>query len=558
MDSMEARKSVRAKALTLGLAAIALMGGGCLSPSENTAPAGEEPAPITREQGMQTLEGMGFKRDGIEPVQDGFIVEGDIFIRLEDLAQPGPAAGPGPLAKTAQRSSSAVTSPNTIKFAIHSSMADWGIYVHQAVNNWNFLNTRVHIEVVTSGQNTTIYSDQDPACPESMRNQPNNIQGLGQLAYNGAVGTVICMNKDGSGSGDVKLRVAFITHEIGHTLGFAHSNDWDYPLIPGTPANDDHSIMNSSLLGGNQGYFTYDDMLAVERLYPSVKPLGGTDLDWDGKDDITAWRPSDGKWFYLTASSGYKGGFSLQWGQRGDMPMSDMEMNGDGRDDMVTWRPSDGYWRAKISNGTTRSIQWGQIGDIPLSNHDMDGDGKDDLVVWRWTEGKFYVLTSRSNYTQGGWYGWGQVGDIPVGGIDADRDGKDDWVVWRPTEGIFYVWYSANNFAGSSWFGWGQAGDIPVGSTDQDRDGKDDLTVWRPGNAYWYSLSSSGNFGWSQNFPLGARGDVPVIGTDIDQDGRRDIVIWRPRNLVGFDGIFFVKTSGSGFVTTLQYNWPPK
>jgi hypothetical protein len=538
----------------MGLAAGLIFLAGCLAPAEDPEPAAEEQTAGGRGQGLQVLQDMGFKPDQIRPVEDGFMVEGDMFYRLEDLT------APQPLAKTAQRARQAISNPppNTVKLAIHSSMADWGMWVHQAVNNWNSLNTRLHIEVVTSGQNTTIYSDADVACPLSLRNQAYNTLGAAWMSYNGVPGEAICMNKDGFSMQYIGVRVAAMTHEIGHTLSFEHTDNTSATLIPGTPTSDAKSIMNAITPTTATGIFTMADRLAAEILYPSVKPLGGSDLDWDRKDDMAVFRPRDGMWIYLSSVTGFQSGFTTQWGQRGDMPMEDMDMDGDGKDDFVCWRPSDGYWRAKLSNSPNRSIQWGQLGDVPLSNHDMDGDGKDDVVVWRWTEGKFHVLTSRSNFTQGAWYGWGQAGDIPVSGIDADRDGKDDWVVWRPNQGIFYVWNSANNFASSMWYGWGQAGDIPLGSTDMDRDYRDDLMIWRPGDANWWARTSSTNFNSSWVIPLGARGDTPLIGTDVDQDGLRDMIVWRPWNGLNYEGNFFVRTSSSGFNTTKQYSWPPR
>jgi hypothetical protein len=531
---------------------------GCLSPADSPTTAAETPTEtptsMTREQGIKALEGMGFDPARIQPTQTGFLVEGDMAFRLKDMESAGP------LAKTSQRGRQAVSIPlpNTLTLAIHSSMSDWKVYVHQAVNSWNALNTRLHIEVVPSGGNITIFSDADPSCPSDLRNLPTNTLGAAPVAAGGYVGPEICINKDGYSMQNTGVRVAVILHEMGHTLAFFHTDNASDPLIPGTPTSDAKSIMNAVTPENATGNFTSDDIKAIEIQYPSVKPLGGSDMDWDRKDDIVAWRPRDGMWYYLASSRGFASGYTTQWGQNGDMPMADMDMDGDGKDDFVTWRPSDGYWRAKLSTGSTRSIQWGQVGDIPISNHDMDGDGKDDLVVWRWSEGKFFVLTSRSNFTSGAWYGWGQVGDIPVGGIDADKDGKDDWVVWRPSENIFYVEYSGSGFTTSSWFGWGQAGDIPMGSIDLDRDNYDDLTIWRPGNGTWYSRTSGSNFNSGLSTQWGVRGDVPLVGTDIDQDGKRDIVVWRPGTNINYAGQFFIKTSGSGFVNYLQYSWPPR
>lgn len=525
---------------------------GCLAPSDpETGSQGiKDPAEaMSQAEGMKVLESMGFSKDKIVAAESAFIVESDMVFTFEALAR----AARTPLSKTSQRMSTPISnpSPNLVKVAIHSSMSDWAAIIHQAINNWNSFNTRLHLELVAAGGNITIYSDASLSCPTAMRNLPIWEGARGYVAMGGSPGAAICVNRDARDVNDDPMRVSVLTHELGHTIGFHHTSELIDPLqgtqIPGTPLEDNKSIM------GFQGSarISPEDIKALEIMYPSDIPLGGTDLDGDRKDDIVVWRPRDGMWYALRSNNNFASGYYWQWGQRGDMPMADMDMDGDGRDDKVVWRTGDGYWHAVLSStGAVRSIQWGMTGDIPVSNHDMDGDGKDDLVVWRWTDGKFYVLTSRSNYTAGAWYGWGGIGDVPVGGIDMDRDGKDEWIIWRARESRFYVEFSASNFTTAAWYGSGRAGDIPVGSMDLDRDYKDDLVVWRPSDGSWIAITSGSNFASTQTQLWGGRGDVPVIGTDIDQDGRRDIVVWAPLLRT-----WYIKKSNSNFTTNTLFTW---
>lgn len=522
--------------------------GGCMTPADQDAGSQPKTSALTTEEGIRILMDRGYARDQIRPMENGFMVDGDMFFETATLAKPQGKA----LQKTAQRAETAVTIAASLRLAIHSSASSYTTEIQQAVNNWNSLKTRVHIEVVPSGSaDITVYSDADAACPSALRNLSSNTHAAAFVGSGSSPGYAIGVNMDNSQMlATQRNRVSVLTHEIGHTIAFEHTNQTFGTQITGTATSDPNSIMHSDGTVA-QGIFTINDILATEILYPSDKPLGGTDLDADYKDDIVVWRPADGFWYALCSSTNFTSSNNVQWGARGDQPMADMDIDGDGKDDRVVWRPSDGYWHAILSStGAVRSIQWGGIGDIPLSNHDMDGDGKDDLVVWRWTEGKFYVLTSASNYAYGYWYGWGTTGDIPVSGIDADRDGKDDWVIWRATEGRFYVEFSSTNFGTAAWYGWGQSGDIPMGSTDLDRDWKDDLTVWRPADGNWFARTSGSNFGSSITSQWGQRGDIPVIGTDIDQDGKKDLVVWRPSN-----GYWFIRKSNSNFTTSATYQW---
>jgi hypothetical protein len=520
----------------------------CLNSADQPASESQvsEKATMTMDEGLQALQNRGYSKDQVVAVEGGFIVDGDMYFALEDLAKPQG------LAKVAQRQSQAVTAGASLRLGIHSSASSYNTVIQQAVNNWNSLKTRLHIEIVSSGYpEIKVYADSSTSCPANMQNLSSITHAIGRVGSGGFAGSAICINMDNSSMlASERNRVSVLTHEIGHTIGFEHTGSASGTLIAGTVDTDAKSIMGSNGTVA-QGIFTINDILALELIYPSDKPLGGTDLDGDRKDDLVVWRPSDGYWYALRSNNSFASGYYWQWGGRGDMPMADMDMDGDGIDDKVIWRPSDGYWHAVLStNNSVRSIQFGKIGDIPLSNHDMDGDGKDDLVLWRWTEGKFYVLKSIGNYVTSVWYGWGTTGDIPVSGIDADKDGKDDWVFWRASEARFYVEFSGSNFTTATWYGWGQNGDIPVGSTDLDRDGKDDLMIWRPEDGKCWSRTSSSNLSSSQTLQWGTRGDVPVIGTDVDQDGKRDIVVWRPST-----GAWHIIKSNANFTTSVSYIW---
>lgn len=530
----------------LGLLALAGAGGslllfGCMTPAED----GRNPAATV--DGIRILEGMGYSRDEIEEKSQGYIVQGDMYFSKQDLARQAA------LGKTAQRKSTAVSNPapNTLTLAIHSSVSDYTAIINQAVNIWNNAKTRLHIEIVTSNANITVYSDASSSCPANLRNQPAHVGAIAYVAGSGNPGSAICVNKDGTMMDNDLTRTMALAHEIGHTIGFRHTNSTDGTHITGTATSDPASIMGTS--GNTTNVLSHNDILGLEILYPSDKPLGGSNLDGDTKDDVVVWRPSDGYWHILKSSNNFTQSKSVQWGLRGDMPMEDTDIDGDGKDDMVVWRPSNGTWYVLKSNTNYTgwvSYQWGLIGDVPMPNHDMDGDGKDDLVVWRWTNGTFYVRTSSSNYASTASYQWGLLGDIPVSGLDVDKDGKDDWVVWRATDSRFYVRFSASNFTTSTWYSWGQAGDIPVGSNDLDLDGKDDLVIWRPATGVWWARTSSSNFSSSTTKYWGLRGNVPLMGTDIDQDGKRDVTVWHP-----IARTFYFMHSSTNFGTSSSYVW---
>jgi len=85
----------------------------------------------------------------------------------------------------------------------------------------------------------------------------------------------------GDGAAITSCDIQFIAmHEIGHALGFGHTDFGFLTLIPGTPVNDFFSIMNSggtpNALCAGLCSFSAEDINALEILYPPNPPCGGS------------------------------------------------------------------------------------------------------------------------------------------------------------------------------------------------------------------------------------------------------------------------------------------
>ena len=160
-----------------------------------------------------------------------------------------------------------------------------------------------------------------------------------------------------------------------------------------------------------------------------------SDADGDGKADLFYYRPGTATFYWLTSSTGYSADTarSRPWGdfEQPDVPLLG-DVDGDRKADLFVWRQGDGrfYWLTS-STGYSYSIgqgqkQWGGmvngVPDVPRLG-DIDGDGKADLIFARPTTGDFHWVTSSSGYssTAAGAYYPPLPNDPPVVGAGSNQ-----------------------------------------------------------------------------------------------------------------------------------------
>jgi hypothetical protein len=213
-------------------------------------------------------ESMGMAMDKVvfSKEEQVFYVEDDGSVTLEDANRRFGNNGcgqPNGVSEATQRKSYYVVKSslvNTIKiYADYSVPATWLKALDYAIANWNKSGSKVYMQrtlnsteastLVTTYYNSTTLTVATSVYPDSY----------------GKPGKKISINKYFNGMADAK-KTFVVTHELGHTLGFTHTNGTFGTLINGTPLQDPNSIMNSVCLYWTA--FTSYDLKAIGITYP--------------------------------------------------------------------------------------------------------------------------------------------------------------------------------------------------------------------------------------------------------------------------------------------------
>jgi bacillolysin len=272
-----------------------------------------------------------------------------------------------------------------------------------------------------------------------------------------------------------------------------------------------------------------------------------TDVDGDGKADITVYNASVAAWYTLTSTSTYNSAANRAWGGAG-YAIAPGDFDGDGKLDYGAYQASTGTFVVLLSGaGFTTSISKVLGGALftPLVG-DYDGDGKSDLAVYNGTTAQWLVLTSSSTFMATTAVAWGGPGFTPVPG-DYDGDGKTDIGVYQPSSGTWYVLLAASNFTTSMTRTVGGAAWSPTPG-DYDGDGKVDFVVYNGTTGQWYGLKSSTSYTTTVNVMWGGPGYTPVQG-DYDGDGKVDLAVYTAA------GVWSILQSSSNYTTTISKTW---
>ena len=276
----------RTRSRTAAGAAALLLAGALAACSD--APTGSAPERTDPTLARQ-VAALGFRADMIEDHGDFVLVEGDIYLSRAQLRSV-PVGSDDPLRPSFQyRTTNVVTSANVRDIVVDvsglASEPGWQTAAREALTHWSGISNSNVKMVEGSPADITVAT----TCTSY------NVAAYASFPTGGNVGPTIYVNTCFGYSTSHAQKVHNMVHELGHTLGFRHSNyvqngeaagTEGAVHVPNTPTsgNDGGSVMNSGTALNSWAGFSAADLSATRALYPlpvvsaSVTNAGGQPL----------------------------------------------------------------------------------------------------------------------------------------------------------------------------------------------------------------------------------------------------------------------------------------
>ena len=232
----------------------------------------------------QKISNLGFSTDDVRKVGDNYLVEGDIMLTPANLSE----ASTSPILRIAEveqyRTTNLVKNlPRTVTVSISNLPTVYATATANAVARYNALNLTLKFQVVSSGGNIQIIGfNEGPS---------GGYITLGSSGFPTSAGdpyNQIQMNTNAQAYGtnpDVNYLTSVLQHEMGHCIGFRHTDYMNRAFscggrhvnegsagigainIPGTPTKADAGSWMLSCSSGTDRTFNANDAIALNYLY---------------------------------------------------------------------------------------------------------------------------------------------------------------------------------------------------------------------------------------------------------------------------------------------------
>ena len=217
------------------------------------------------------LLSLGFSAEDIVEMNDSYWVEGDIRFGKDMTVPEYKKSGDGLTSQ--RRFSFLISNPDDVTVRATAAMNPFLAQIDAAIVRWNNASSRLQLRRITTGT-ADISIDLDNALVDGFGRV---LCGLGAMPTGGQAGPTIFYNDTevqrivtAQGTNLNEMRIRTLNHELGHNIGFAHTNSNDGLKIPGTPTNDAISVMNGGQCGTGATTPSANDRSALRILYPQL------------------------------------------------------------------------------------------------------------------------------------------------------------------------------------------------------------------------------------------------------------------------------------------------
>lgn len=192
---------------------------------------------------LTKISSLGFGNKNVVKVEEGYLVEGDIVLTPEMLNSK-PDQKLLRVANTEQyRTTNLVTSlPRVITVSVSSSLpASYVSATDEAIRRYNAENLQITFQRVASGANIAITA------------APKSAQYLASAGFpsNGNPYNSILVSTRQIGSQPLNTVASILAHEMGHCIGFRHTDYMDRSYsCGGSPTNEGASTVGAILIDG--------------------------------------------------------------------------------------------------------------------------------------------------------------------------------------------------------------------------------------------------------------------------------------------------------------------
>ena len=248
---------------------------------------------LQQEADIYLIGQMGYDTSAVSVTERGYVVEGDILLRHEYLAELKTIE---PTRQTQDESRNVVSAEKRTINIVTSGVLDYYDAIQEAIDYWN-QKAQCAITFATSGAGEIVISAE-----YNSDNDDTSLMFVTPPDFSGNPGSVIinmsCTYRPGTGTTQAR---DMILHAIGHAIGFGHtacaadSNPEGFP-IPGLNSIDEKSIMTKETNPLRWSGFSENDIKAFKAVYPldEPEPEPEPEPEVDFSDRSMEWIADDG------------------------------------------------------------------------------------------------------------------------------------------------------------------------------------------------------------------------------------------------------------------------